>query len=103
MFGDQHLLSKFKTIFFASLEKHLQMRRGGSRLGRSFVVDSSSFPVAFALLRMRPQTSNQPLPFRQAQGPELAEGQLTAGRSEASHKIMKILQLQSTLAPASGG
>jgi hypothetical protein len=25
---------------------------------------------------------NQAMPFRQAQGPELAEGQLTAGRSE---------------------
>jgi hypothetical protein len=47
-------------------------------------------------------TPNQSLPFRQAQGPELTEGQLTAGRSEVSHKILKTRPFQSTFAPTSG-
>ena len=37
---------------------------------------------------MKPrQPSNQAMPFRQAQGPERAEGQRTAGRSDASPEI----------------
>jgi hypothetical protein len=52
---------------------------------------------------MPPKPSNQTMPFRQAQGPELAEGQPTAGRRTASLYFMKTRPLQATLALVSGG
>jgi hypothetical protein len=50
------------------------------------LADAAEQPILKSLVSKKPKTSNQPLPFRQARGPELAEGQGTAPRLESGRK-----------------